>query len=296
MNKKAPIRRTVLTIMLFLLALLFLTPMVLTLAGSLMSEDEIEENYGVLFDDGGYMTDPVTLKLLPDEPTTQQYTKLTKTSDFIAKYRNSVLYTIPITILQTAVSALAAYGFTRYRSRVRRIIFLGYTVLILMPYQVTLVPNYFVSKWLGIYNTPLAIILPGVFSAFGVYLLTKYMARVPKETMEAARIDGAGEWQVFWCICLPQCKSALWTVAMLTFFDNWSMVESPLVLLRGDSAHPLSVYLSELNAGEPGLAFAAAVVYMIPCFALFLIGQRHLGDGVGKSGTKNPYLSKSSCL
>lgn len=281
MTRKGSLRHLTLTLMLTLLALLFLAPMVLTIAGSFMSEEELEESYGVIFDDDRYMKDTVTLKLLPDIPTAEQYEKLTETGTYLAKYRNSILYTVPITVLQTGVSALAAYGFTRYQSRGRRFIFLGYAVLMLMPYQVTLVPNYFVSKWLGIYNTPLAIILPGVFSAFGVYLLTKHMARIPKATMEAARLDGAGEWRVFRSICLPQCKSTLWAVAMLTFFDNWNMVESPLILLRGDSAHPLSAYLSEFNADEPGLAFAAAVTYMVPCLVLFLLGQRYLGEGVG---------------
>lgn len=279
MGKRGFLRRLSVTVLLTLLALLFLAPMVLTVAGSFMSGEELTESYGVIFGDE-YMKDPVKLKFIPEKPTVEQYGRLAGDRSYTARLLSSVLYTVSITVFGTAASALAAYGFTRYRSRGRRLTFLGFSVLMLMPYQVTLVPNYFVSKWLGTFDTPLAIILPGVFSAFGVYLLTKYMARVPKDTMEAARIDGAGEWRVFLRVCLPQCKSAVWAVALLTFFDNWNMVEGPLVLLRDESARPLSVYLSRLNADEPGMAFAAAAMYMIPCLALFIFGQRHLAEGI----------------
>ncbi len=265
---------------LILLALLFLAPMALTIAGSLMSSDEIAAHYGPVLADDGYMTEPVELRFLPDRPTAEQYENLVREPAYWQKYTNSVLYTVPTTLLQTAVAALAAYGFASRPGRGRRLLLLGYALLALMPYQVTLVPNYFVSKWLGLYDTRWAILLPGVFSTFGVFLLTKYMARVPKETMEAARLDGAGEWRVFLHICLPQCKSALWAAAMLTFFDNWSMMEQPLILLRGEELYPLSVWLSRLNGEQPGLAFAAAVVYLLPCLLIFALGQRNLGEGL----------------
>ncbi len=282
MGKSGFLRRLFVTVLLTLLALLFLAPMVLTVAGSFMPGEELAGSYGAIFGDE-YMKDPVKLKFIPEKPTVEQYGKLAGDKSYAARFLVSALYTVSITVFGTAVSALAAYGFTRYRSRGRRLTFLGFSVLMLMPYQVTLVPNYFVSKWLGTFDTPLAVILPGVFSAFGVYLLTKYMARVPKDTLEAARLDGAGEFRLFTRICLPQCKSAVWAVALLTFFDNWSMVEGPLILLRDESARPLSVYLSRLNAGEPGMAFAAAAVYMMPCLALFIFGQRHLTEGINSS-------------
>ena len=115
-----------------------------------------------------------------------------------------MLLVVPIVIFQVAIASVAAYSFTRWRGKIRSGIFFFYVILMLMPYQVTLVPNYLVSKWLGILNTSWAIILPGVFAPFSVFLLTKFMRRIPYSLIEAAKVDGAGEWQIFTRICLPQ--------------------------------------------------------------------------------------------
>ena len=285
--KKQRIKDGCLWLALMILALLFILPTVLTIVNSFLSASEIERSYGAALGSGGYMKERIILKLVPDIATGEQYkTFLLQSPEYLQKFWNSVLYTIPITILQTAVSALAAYGFCRKPSRLRRAIFFGYLVLTLMPCQVTLVPNYLISKELGTYDTIWAILLPGVFSPFAVFLLTKYMQRISKSYLEAAQLDGANEWQIFRRIFLPQCKSALFAVGMLIFFDYWNMVEQPMVLLESEELQPLSLYLSKINQGELGLAFAAAVIYMIPCLLLFLGGERHLEEGIVTGGMK----------
>ncbi|MCC8079105.1 MAG: ABC transporter permease subunit, partial [Oscillospiraceae bacterium] len=118
-----------------------------------------------------------------------------------------------------------------------------------------------------------------------VFLLTKFMRRIPVSLIEAARLEGAGEWKVFTRVCLPQCRSALYSVAILTFIDNWNMVEQPLILLSDASKQPLSVYLSEINTGEVGVAFAVATIYMIPSLLLFLHGESYLAEGIAYSGS-----------
>ena len=148
----------------------------------------------------------------------------------------------------------------------------------------TLVPNYLVSDWLGILDTRWAIILPAIFAPFSVYLLTRYMRRIPSSYIEAAKLDGAGEWQIFTKVALPLCQGALYSVAILVFIDYWNMVEQPLILLSDSEMHPLSVFLSEINAGEVGLAFAVAVIYMVPPILLFLYGEEYLEDGITYSG------------
>ena len=145
----------------------------------------------------------------------------------------------------------------------------------LMPYQVTLVPNYLVAEKLNILNTYWAIWLPGIFSPFAVYLLTKFMKRIPVGVMEAAQIDGAGE---------PLCKGALCSAAILVFIDYWNMVEQPLILLSDAEMHPLSVFLSKINSGEIGLAFAVATIYMVPSLLVFLYGEEYLVDGITYQG------------
>ena len=283
------IRRLILLLVLLVAAALFLLPTVSTFVDSFLSENEILSSYGAALGDrsAGYLEDGVVLKLIPDVVSGEQYEVfLFQSPDYLHKFWNSVLYVVPITLFQTAVAALAAYGFSRYKGKVRSAVFFGYVVLMLMPYQVTLVPNYIVTKWMGIFDTPWAIILPGVFSPFAVYLLTRYMMRIPKEYTEAAALDGAGEWKIFSRIFLPQCKSAIFAVLLLIFFDYWNMVEQPLVLLENEERFPLSIYLSTINENEVGLAFAAAVVYMIPCLLLFLHGEEHLEEGIVTGGMK----------
>lgn len=279
-----------LTVMAAFFAILFLTPIVLTITNSFMTQAEISSNYGTVFattDTGGkvYIAEKVNLKFIPDMVSFQQYiTVLFKSPEYLLKFWNSVILVGPIVLFQLLVASLAAYGFTRYRGRLREIIFFTYIILMLMPYQVTLVPNYLVSDWLNILDTKWAIWLPGIFSPFAVFLLTKFMRRIPNSVMEAAQIDGAGEIQIFRLVCMPLCKGALCSAAILVFIDYWNMVEQPLILLSDTEMHPLSVFLSKINAGEIGLAFAVATIYMIPTLFVFLYGEEYLIEGITYQG------------
>ena len=271
-------------------AIIFLAPIILTITNSFMSSSEIYSNYGVIFattESGGkvYVSEAVNLKFIPDIVSFSQYiTVLFKSPEYLLKFWNSVFYVVPIVVFQLFVALLASYGFTRYQGRVKQIIFFGYVILMLMPYQVTLVPNYLVSDWLNILDTKWAIWLPGIFSPFAVYLLTKFMRRIPKSVMEAAQIDGANEWRIFTSICVPLCKSSLFSVAILVFIDYWNMVEQPLILLSDSEQYPLSVFLSQINAGEIGLAFAVATIYMVPSLLMFLYGEDYLIEGITYQG------------
>ncbi len=272
------------------IALLFLMPIILTITNSFMTATEISANYGMIFatnDTGGkvYISEIVNLKFIPDMVSFSQYiTVLLKSPDYLLKFWNSVILVGPIVVFQLAVASLASYGFARYRGRIREIIFFLYIILMLMPYQVTLVPNYLVSDWLNILDTKWAIWLPGIFSPFAVFMLTKFMRRIPTGVIEAAQIDGAGEWQIFRQVCLPLCKGSIASVAILVFIDYWNMVEQPLILLSDQEMHPLSVFLSKINAGEIGLAFAVATIYMIPTLLVFLYGEEYLIDGIQYQG------------
>lgn len=271
-------------------AILFLLPIVLTVSNSFMSASEISSNYGSVFavnKNGGkvYISEKVNLKFIPDMVSASQYiTVLVKSPDYLIKFWNSVILVGPIVVFQLAVAMLAAYGFARYSGKLRSIIFFSYVILMLMPYQVTLVPNYLVASWLKLLDSYWAIWLPGIFSPFAVYLLTKFMKRIPYSVIEAAQIDGAGEWQIFTKICFPLCKGALCSAAILVFIDYWNMVEQPLILLSDADTHPLSVFLSKINAGEVGLAFAVATIYMVPSFLVFLYGEEYLVDGITYQG------------
>ena len=271
-------------------AILFLMPIVLTITNSFMSASEISANYGTVFatsETGGkvYIAEKVNLKFIPDMVSFSQYiTVLFKSPDYLLKFWNSVVLVVPIVIFQLVVASLASYGFARYQGKLRQIIFFAYIILMLMPYQVTLVPNYLVADRLNILDSYWSIWLPGIFSPFAVFLLTKFMKRIPVSVIEAARMDGAGEWQIYRRICLPLCKGALCSAAILVFIDYWNMVEQPLILLSDAEKYPLSVFLSKINAGEIGLAFAVATIYMVPSLLVFLYGEEYLVEGITYQG------------
>ena len=288
MKKKRYFGRAAMFLLCAFFAVAFLLPTVLTITNSFMSESEINANYGMVFSTttGGYVSEKVNLKFIPDKVTLSQYiTGLVKSPEYLLKFWNSIILVVPIVIFQVAIASVAAYSFTRWRGKIRSGIFFFYVILMLMPYQVTLVPNYLVSDWLGLLNTRWAIIFPGMFAPFSVFLLTKFMRRIPYSLIEAAKVDGAGEWDIFTKICLPQCRSALYSIAILVFIDYWNMVEQPLILLQDAESQPLSVFLSSINAGEIGLAFAMATVYMIPSLLLFLHGEEYLVEGIANSGS-----------
>ena len=280
----------ILTAFLVIFTTIFVIPIVFTICNSFMGKAEISSNYGMIFEttESGakqFISETVNLKFIPDSVSFSQYiTVLLKSPDYLFKFWNSVILVVPIVIFQLAVACLASYGFTRYRGRLREVIFFAYIILMLMPYQVTLVPNFLVSKWLNILDTRWAIWLPGIFSPYAVFLLTKFMRRIPSSMFEAAKIDGAGEWQIFRKVCMPLCKGALSSVAILVFIDYWNMVEQPLILLSDEQMHPLSVFLSKINAGEVGLAFAVATIYMIPTLLVFLYGEEYLVEGISYQG------------
>ncbi len=289
-RKRELIQITLITIVAAVFAIVFLTPIVLTITNSFMSQTEINANYGAIFarsENGGkvFISKIVHLKFIPDMVSFGQYlTVLFKSPEYLYKFWNSVILVGPIVVFQLGVALFASYGFARAKGRLKEIIFFTYIILMLMPYQVTLVPNYLVSSWLHIINTRWAIWLPGIASPFAVYLLTKFMRRIPSAYIDAAKMDGANEWKIFTKVCVPMTKSCLYSVAILVFIDYWNMVEQPLVLLADPEMYPLSVFLSQINAGETGLAFAVATIYMIPGLLVFLYGEDYLVEGIMYQG------------
>ncbi|MBQ5968337.1 MAG: carbohydrate ABC transporter permease [Clostridiales bacterium] len=283
------------TILAIAVAAFALMPIVLTILDSFMSTDEIKTNYSAVYNSLSsaaaetktYLSSTPKLKMIPDMVSFSQYkTLLFLSPTYLLKFWNSVALVVPIVLGQLMVGCLAAYSFSRYRRKRREVLFFSYVILMLMPFQVTLVPNYLIANHLGIYNTWWAIILPGVFSTFSVYLLSKYMRQIPSSYIEAAKLDGANEWNIFTRISLPMCKSAIYAMAILLFIDYWNMVEQPLILLENESKQPLSVFLSQINASEIGVAFAASFIFMLPPLLIFLYGEQYLVEGISRSGIK----------
>ena len=283
----------VITGILATLALLFVFPLIHVVSNSFMSEQEIEDNYSAL-DEGGTQSmesgdedEFVRLKLIPDEVVLKQYyTVPVKKTQFLYMVWNSIILVIPIILGQILVASMAAYAFAKTGMKYRNQLFFIYIVVMLMPFQVTLVPNYIVSNVLGLNGTYWPIILPGIFGTFGVFLLKQYMEYIPDGYLEAARVDGAGQLRIFTLIVLPMSKGGIAALAILLFMDDWNMVEQPLVFINDAFRQPLSIYLSSINSEERGVAFAAATLYMLPMLLIFLYGENYLVEGIQLSGIK----------
>ncbi|WP_238192068.1 carbohydrate ABC transporter permease [Paenibacillus sp. L3-i20] len=275
----------------FVIAVVLLFPIVITFTNSLMTEQEIGINYGLIGEMNETSLDDtntfVNLKLLPDLLSLEQYGEiLVSGPKFLIMFWNSVFLVVPIIVGQTLVAALAAYAFSKLKFRGRETMFLVYVLTMLMPFQVTLVPNYIMADKLGLLHTANAIILPGIFAAFGVFMLRQFMLYIPYAYIEAAKLDGAGHLRIFCTIIVPMVKPGIAALIVLLFVDYWNMVEQPLIFLDDPFKQPLSVYLATINEDELGVAFAASMLYMTPMLLLFLYAESYFIEGIQLSGIK----------
>jgi multiple sugar transport system permease protein len=274
-------------------AILFLTPLAVTVTNSFMSEADISLNYSgklSVFDIAEGVTKKfTTFKLIPDEATIAQYAEvLINRPSFTLLMGNSVKIAAPVVVGGLIISLLSAYGFTVWKYKHKERLFFIYIVVMLTPLQATLVPNYIIADLLKYKDSPLylAIILPGIFSPFGTFILRQSMKSIPDAAYEAARIDGAGEFKIFWEIVIPQMKSGAAAFVMLTFIEYWNIVEQAVIFIKDYYKEPLSVYLSRITEGRIAIAFAASVVYMAPPLLTLILGRENLEKGIELSGVK----------
>jgi multiple sugar transport system permease protein len=268
---------------LMLMALLMLFPLIVTVTNSFMSSSEIADNYSS-YDGETEGNKFFSIKLIPRSVTIRQYYDvLIAKSKFLRMFWNSVFVVLPIVAGQVIISSMAAFVFAKVKFKGRDFLFFIYIIIMMMPFQVTLVPNYITLDLLGLIDRYSAIIFPGVFGAFGVFLLRQFMMTIPNEYIEAARIDGCSLMQIFFKIVLPISKGGIASLAILSFIDNWNMVEQPLIFLKDANKYPLSIYLANVNKGELGIAFAAALIYMLPMLLMFLYGENYLVEGISHS-------------
>jgi multiple sugar transport system permease protein len=292
MYNRRTFKNTVLSpFVLALLGLLFMAPLIVTFTNSFMKEGEIALNYTsrlTEFDIFGGMTSKFqSIRLIPREAGLWQYADvLIRQPAFLILLANSIKLTAPILIGNLVVSMLTAFGFTVCTWKFKEAIFSVYIVVMLMPLQAVLVPNYIIADMLGIKESYLAIILPGIFSPFGVFLMRQSMKALPAAYFEAARMDGAGNWYIFRRIVAPQMKSAASALLMLMFIEYWNIVEQAVIFINDYTKEPLSVFLSRISEGRIGLVFAASCVYMFLPFWFLTVGQKDLERGIELSGVK----------
>lgn len=255
--------------------------------GALQSAEELNILYGPVISPGGPVSDIAAWTLLPSWPTLRPLAELLlDTPEYFTMFWNSCRLALPMVAGQLLVGAPAAWAFSRLHFAGRRVLFGLYILLMVLPFQVTMVPGYLVLDALSLLDTRWAVILPGAFSTFPVFIMAKSFDAVPPELLEAARIDGAGPLQTFLHIGLPLGAPGIAAAAVLGFLDGWSMLEQPMTYLKSPSLWPLSISLPGFQSGAFGLALAASLVTLAPALLIFLFGQKYLELGIQSSGLK----------
>lgn len=278
-------RKWWLAIWLTVLASVVWIPLWMLISGSFMGENEVIQNIGPALSESS--TAQAVWPIFPMYPTLRSYVKLLlDTPEFFVMFWNSIKQVGLILLGQLLVACPAAWAFARYRFRGRKLLFTLYIALMLMPFQVTMVSSYLVLDRLKLLDTIWAIVLPAAFSTFPVFLMHRFFAGIPDALIEAAELDGAGPWQIFWHIGLPLGAPGILSAMVLGFLDNWNAIEAPMTFLKDPSNWPLSLYLPNLATSNMGISLAASVMMLLPALLIFLFGQRYLEQGIRASGLK----------
>lgn len=230
-----------------------------------------------------------TPKLIPDDPSISPYIELFQRVPFARVIANSLIIAVISTLLQLITSAMAAYVFARMPFRGRGAVFVVYLATMMIPFQVLIVPLFAEMKTLGLINTYAGAILPTIASAFGVFLLRQAMSTVPYDLDQAATLDGAGHFRIFFQIMLPLVRPALATLAVFAFLNTWNSFLWPLIILRDPLMQTLPVALSSLQgqySTQWDVLMAGSVVSIIPMFALYVFAQKYIVQGVAGTGLK----------
>ncbi|MBE7678917.1 MULTISPECIES: carbohydrate ABC transporter permease [Paenibacillus] len=230
------------------------------------------------------------IEWIPSNLTWEHHQKVwSGAKSFGTYYLNSLKISIIGMVGATFLSAFAAYGFARIDFKGRNTLFLLYLSMMMIPPQVLFVPKFIMFEWAGIYNTHLALILPGLFTIFGVFMLRQFFLSIPNEISESAFIDGAGHFRIFFRLILPLAKPALATLAIIDFSWQWNDYENALVFLIDENLYTVPLGLQNFileNTVDYNGMMAAASAGIIPMIIVFAIGQRYIIQGLTNSAVK----------
>lgn len=270
--------RVVIAFAVFALGSLFLLPVLILVSGSLTDAYEWRERLAPLLlnTDGR-----IGWHWIPDYPTGEHFRRLLFYSpEFMKLFWNSVGMVSVILLGQLAVGVPAAWAFAAFEFRGRRALFFLYMALLLLPFQVTQLSQYLVLKDFALLDTRWAVILPAVFSTFPVFLIYRSFEGIPAELLESARVDGAGEFRIFWQIGFPLAKGGILAAFVLSFLENWNRMEEPLAFIRDKSLWPLSLYLPEISIEQAGFAACASLITLTLSLFVFALFRDSLEQGI----------------
>ena len=278
------IKKAVTIIALALPGIVVFFPVIILFTGSFMDRYELKQYLNPVFAESmGF----ISWKFMPNYPSFENYKKLLFfTPQFFILFWNSVKMVACILIGQILIGVPAAWAFAVYKVRAGKALFAFYVVLMLLPFQVTMLSNYLVLNRLSLLNTQYAVILPAVFSTFPIFLSYGGFRSIPAQLFEAARIDGASEFVIFLKAGIPLGKSGILSTIVLGFLEYWNMMEQPMAFLDEKALWPLSLYLPEITWVQAGYAFCASFITLIPAAFVFVMGQDYLEQGIIYSGLK----------
>jgi multiple sugar transport system permease protein len=224
---------------------------------------------------------------IPNPVRWKNYSDVIRVMPFLRYVLNTAAVAISITFLHLAVSSLAAYAFARLRFPGRNRLFLAYLATLMVPGQVTLIPNFLIVKYLGWIDSYQALIIPQIFTAFGTFLLRQFFLTIPGELEDAARIDGASALSIYWRIMLPLSGPALATLGVFTFTAQWNNFLWPLIVTNDEQMRTLTVGLRALVGQftvQYPLLMAGSVISVLPILIIFLVAQRFFVRGIALTG------------
>ena len=260
-------------------------PALFILIGSLMSEGELQSNLSAIMNDqaGGY----ARWALLPEDPTWESYKALfLYEPGFFVLFWNSIKICAGVLAGHAIFAVPCSYGFAMYEFKFKKTLFTIYIIFMMMPFQVLMLPEYMVLKNLGLINTLWAVILPGAFSTFPVFIMYNFFRGIPKSVIEAARMDGASEFVVFLKIGVPAGASGIAASMVLQFLEYWNAVEQPMIFLAKEETWPLSLYLPSAGLERLSVSLAAAFISLAPSLLIFRLGQDSLEAGISATTFK----------
>ncbi len=277
-------KRKIIFLILVILSLFMCFPVIFLIAGSFMGKAELTGHLAPVLGKG---KDFVSWGLLPKYPTIRSYVELLlDTPQFFVMFWNSVKIVFLSIGGQLVVGIAAAWGFARYNFRFKKILFTLYIVVMLMPFQVTMLSSYLVLDSFKILDTHWSIILPAIFSTFSVFIMYRFFCNIPEAIIESARIDGASELKIFFKIGIPLGMPGIMSAVILQFLELWNLIEQPLTFLKDKSLWPLSIYLPNITLENADIAFTASAVTLIAAIIVFFAGQSYLEQGIAASAVK----------
>ena len=260
-------------------------PLWMLLSGTIMGSAELYENLVPVLEGGeGTAVWPV----IAQYPTLQAYVELLlDTPQFFTVFWNSCRQVLPIILGHVLLGAPAAWAFARFHFRGKKILYTLYIVLMLMPFQVTMVSSYLVLNKLRLIDTVWAVILPGAASTFPIFIMTRFFMTIPEAIMEAAAVDGASPFQTFVWFGIPLGAAGILSAVVLGVLEYWNAMEAPQAFLKNQALWPLSLYMANITVDNAGVSLIASLITLMPPLLIFLFGQRYLEQGIISSGMKD---------